>query len=200
MKVITFLQVVRSSEFINPEREPTPVFPPGKSKEYWEGFCKENKRNDFVDHLPDFKAPYVGAEWDEEAGTWVQRKGPVQIGWGPKAGKGEGRFAFMQDTPGRIILGTDRLYFSYFETAAVSLDTKQVLGVLEWGYWQEGDEITIFKADRSDFHLEVSEWFKAAVGRWNASDKPIKIDIPGLLPEPKPVYPPGIGWGHPGAW
>lgn len=136
-------------------------------------FLQNNKLYDnngaFVDVLPGYKQIYYNAAWSK---AWVSPDNDPEA----KVGSGtKNKASVMWDTPGtRFVTGEPKRFAEKgfemkFETAAVCVETNEVLGVLKWGFsvpTVNGGPLTVFPTQVA---LDVSNEFKAAIVRANKS-------------------------------
>ena len=187
---ISFLQVVRIGAVGG-----LTTFPGRGTQKHWKMLSDDGM--DYIDHVPgSFDGPWYGAKWDSEKKDWVDNvdsKGNVwgRLGWGPRSPRGKkvgkGNNAEMTDQVengyGRHGLGTVTIIL---ETAAVDIDTGEVLGVVEWGFEiadRKNSNIELYEPSYGD---SVTNHFRAAVRRWNNTPTG-GLAIPGDDLNPKSV-------------
>jgi hypothetical protein len=169
--------------------------------DFYKNLCPSDRDREIggnhVDLPKGRKNPIFGGAHEREGsgGLWVHEdplvqrpdgkisgRGRVGFGKSSLAGKklGYGRSAVLMDEPGTDNARKGKELVMKFESAAFSLDTHEVLGVLTWGFKVPGNQTDDISLDEPRFSKEPSEDFRRAVKQANET-LPFKIHEPRAI-------------------
>ncbi len=159
--VITFLQVVREDTL---DGKPTVSVLPKAEREFREKSNVDKNKFDYIDMFPDDTDPYTGAEWD--GAKWKPEISIWKVGNGPKQEDAE--TGDWPDT--KPIARKGKVTVVRFEIAVFSVDSQEILGVIQWGFKVPGDKdgkTELLGATMADVSLGASAEFKKVIEKAN---------------------------------
>jgi hypothetical protein len=162
-KQIGFLQVIHQYTVGN---KPFFAVPP-RFENQMKAFCTKPELANRPDITYVDNWLYYGVEWNDTKRTFV-----APPGFALGAGKPKPVTAYTVDIPGSRRIARTGMgdVVARFETAVITFDSHEVLGVLKWGFKipdKPGSRIEILNGTPSDFSLEVSGDFKKLIEKGN---------------------------------